>query len=273
MRRVAAAIAVLGCLVAAATVTAGTAASSSPVVLRLAHATYRAGQTIEVTVVNRSGSLLLRSLCLTLQRNTGGRWVTIAHTHGVAVGCPAIAGASQSPHSRSQVGLPLWDDLVPGHYEITLRYKRANTGPNLGSLRGPHVRSVTARLTVLAFRPAPKPHLSRNRILALARRAATDAGDATPTLIQHVEATRFDAVRVSSGDLVYAWNWSYLIAERGHFVFTNASGPPGAPPPKGTVLTLVVDAATGNITDDGLDNHYPPLAELGPVTTDLRAAH
>jgi hypothetical protein len=85
-----------------------------------------------------------------------------------------------------------------------------------------------------------------------------------------VESTRFDAVRISSGDLVFAWNWAYLIAERGHFTATGASYPPGAKPPTGSVLTLVVDARTGRATDSGIGSRYPQLARLGPVTTDAR---
>ncbi len=37
----------------------------------------------------------------------------------------------------------------------------------------------------------------------------------------------------------------------------------------GTVIRLVVDARTGQITDSGLSDRYPPLAQLGRVTTDL----
>ncbi len=35
------------------------------------------------------------------------------------------------------------------------------------------------------------------------------------------------------------------------------------------MLTLVVDAATGHVTDSGLSNRYPDLAKLGMVTTGL----
>ena len=83
--------------------------------------------------------------------------------------------------------------------------------------------------------------------------------------------TRFEAVLVSSGDLVFEYNWSYLIAVRGHFIAYDASYL-GAKPPTGSVITLVVDARTGQVTDAGIGNRYPPLAKLGPVTTDLRAA-
>jgi hypothetical protein len=37
------------------------------------------------------------------------------------------------------------------------------------------------------------------------------------------------------------------------------------------VITLVVDAATGRVTDGGISYRYPRLAKLGPVTTDFRA--
>ena len=46
-------------------------------------------------------------------------------------------------------------------------------------------------------------------------RPASGDGDPRPTLIQHAVGTRFDAVRISSGDLVFEWNWSYLISIRG----------------------------------------------------------
>ena len=196
--------------------------------------------------------------------------VTVASTHGIRLPCLAIDSIPQ-PAGTGVQDEPLYDDLLPGDYRITLRYKPAH-GMDIGSLRGPHVRSVQARLKVLAYRPGPRPSLDEQRILALAERAASGAGDPKPTLIQHAVGTHFDAVRISSGDLVFEWNWSYLIAIQGHFIAFGATPiPPGAKPPTGTVITLVVDTRTGRVTDSGLSNRYPPLAELGPVTTDLRA--
>jgi hypothetical protein len=244
--------------------------STRAVRLVLARSTYRAGQSIAVTVVNGSGSQVLHGMCFKLQRRIDGGWVTVTHTHGIAFPCVQLAGTPEPAGARDQVGLPLYDDLIAGDYRIMLRYKPAH-GVNLGNLAGPHVRSVYARLKVLAYRPGPGPVLSERRILGMAERAAGGAGDRKPTLIQHAAGTRFDAVRISSGDLVFEWNWSYLIAIRGHFTAFDASYPPGSKPPTGTVLTLVVDARTGRVSDGGLGNRYPPLAELGPVTTDLRS--
>jgi len=69
---------------------------------------------------------------------------------------------------------------------------------------------------------------------------------------------------------VFQWNWSYLIAVRGHFSYSGL-GPPGSSSTvHGTVITLVVDAATGKVSDSGVSNRYPALARLGKVTTDLR---
>jgi hypothetical protein len=243
-------------------------ASSEGVRLVLAHREYRAGRSIAVTVVNDTQSEILRGLCFKLQRRVGRRWVTVARTHGIAFPCVQIAGAPQAARTRAQVGLPLYDDLPAGEYRITLRYKPPR-GVNLGNLTGPKVRSAHARLRVLTYRPGPRPTLSERRILTLAEQAATGSSDPNPTLIQHAAGTRFDAVVISSGDLIFEYNWSYLIAIRGHFTATDASYPPGAKPRTGTVITLVVDARTGKVTDGGIGNRYPPLAKLGPVTTDL----
>jgi hypothetical protein len=117
---------------------------------------------------------------------------------------------------------------------------------------------------------ASKPQLTEGRILRIALRSAAAAGDATPTLIQHSEGTRYHANRVASGDIVPGGRWSYLIAVRGHFVLKDASVPMGASAPRGTVLTLVINARTGEGTDGGVSDRYPDLSKLGPVHTDLR---
>jgi hypothetical protein len=222
-------------------------------------------------VVNGGRSQILRALCLTLAHRVGGRWVTITRTHGVSYPCTTRAGEPQPAGTRQSMALPLYDDLVAGHYRITLRFKPAS-GRSLGTITGPHVRSTSAELTVLAFNPGPAPHLSEHRILTLARQSARSSGDPSPTLIQHAEGTRFDAVLISSGDLVFEYNWSYLIAVRGHFTCTACGGPPGAKSPTGSVITLVVDAKSGRGTDGGIGKRYPRLAKLGPVTTDLRSS-
>jgi hypothetical protein len=115
--------------------------------------------------------------------------------------------------------------------------------------------------------------LSEHRIREIGLAAATRDGDSHPTLMQHGAGTRAADNRVGDGDQVPGSAWSYLIAIRGHFVLKNAPRPPGVPAPSGSVLTLVVNAKRGEITDFGVSKSYPRLKQLGPVTTDLRARY
>jgi hypothetical protein len=123
--------------------------------------------------------------------------------------------------------------------------------------------------TSLTTAPA-RPTLSEQKLLAIALRVATGAGDPGPKLIQHSEGAREAANRVDSGDIVPGDEWSYLIAERGRFILNGVSVPAGAQAPRGSVLTLIVAARSHEVTDLGVSNRYPHLWRLGPVTTDLR---
>jgi hypothetical protein len=128
----------------------------------------------------------------------------------------------------------------------------------------------------VAWTASSSPHRSttpspaEQRILKIALKAAARAGDPSPVLIQHGSGTRHRANLVASGDGVSGSQWSYLIAERGHFVTTDAQIPGPAAALRGTVITIIVNARTGEITDSGFSGPYPHLAMLGPVHTDLR---
>jgi hypothetical protein len=115
---------------------------------------------------------------------------------------------------------------------------------------------------------------NESQILALAKSVAARAGDPTPCLIQHSIGTREQANRVMTGGahLVPGEEECYLIAIQGHF-----SGPVSLPPlaPRSvqrttiwSVQMLVINAATGQVTDAGGSDEYPDLAALGPVITD-----
>jgi hypothetical protein len=133
-----------------------------------------------------------------------------------------------------------------------------------------HDRFVRRQFTIAQAPVQPKPQLAEPQIMRIALAAAKRGGDPRPSLIEHAGGTRFSAVLVGQGDLVFAWNLSYLIAVRGQFSYPGL-GPPGSSAAlHATVITLVVDAATGQVTDSGASNRYPPLARLGRVTTDLR---
>jgi hypothetical protein len=131
--------------------------------------------------------------------------------------------------------------------------------------------------TVNVHASSQKPHLSEQRIRRIAERWATRMEDPTPFLVQHSEGTRRKANLIAADDLIEGKEgeaWSYLIAERGHFVDRYSSygvrEPRSGYEPSGSVLVLIVNAGTGQLGDLGLANQYPNLAKLGPVRTDLR---
>ena len=55
----------------------------------------------------------------------------------------------------------------------------------------------------------------------------------------------------------------YVIVARGSFIGTGAKVPAGGATPTGSVLTEIVRADSGTITDWGINNTYPDLAKLG----------
>lgn len=114
-------------------------------------------------------------------------------------------------------------------------------------------------------RPHARLSPTERRILKIALRAAAGAGDPRPTLIQYAVGTHAKANRISSGDTGGGKQRSYLIAERGRFAFNDVG--PDNQTIRGSVITLVLNAKTMHTTDFGLQNNYPKLAALGPVTT------
>jgi hypothetical protein len=270
------------CATAWATGGAEPAAGSRGVRLVVPHHALRAGQNVEITILGRPPRQLMLSDCFLLQRRDSDRWITITTTHGVHIPCSLSVGAPADPAQRPvQSSLTLWDDLLPGRYRITMAYKVISQHARTVNFR--HHKLVRAEVRVLRFRPGPAPHLSNRRI----RRIALKAAGGHATLIQHAEGTRFEANVLAGGDLIPDWHWAYLIAIKGHFKF-NPSGPGGSyAPDRGeglsadmsgkhrrtqtyTVITLVLDARTGQGEDFGISNDYPDIAKLGPVTTDYR---
>ena len=143
----------------------------------------------------------------------------------------------------------------------------------------PYRRTITALHAILqtwiggTLPGATTSSFNETKILTLARSAAASKPDPTPSLIQHAAGTRQHAnhVMTTGGHLVPGDELSYLIAIRGDFS-GSARQPPFPPKPprlaRWTVQMLVIDAATGQVTDSGGSNDYPDLPALGPVTTD-----
>jgi hypothetical protein len=109
------------------------------------------------------------------------------------------------------------------------------------------------------------------RLTRIALRAAAINGDPSPAWITAVETTRAKALTSATpGDYIpgSAGVAVYLITMRGHFVAGDAPGPPGAKPPTGQYLSLVINARTFQGLDFGISPKPPPVApsSLGPVT-------
>ncbi len=120
--------------------------------------------------------------------------------------------------------------------------------------------------------------LSAMAIIAIAQRAATDAGESKPTEIEWVASTRSEAATVTSGSAVTGPQDDQpviLIQLQGAFTATHARMPRAATSeqdaqsqlPTGSVITLVVDGATGDVLDYGLTNEHVNLGKLGQVHT------
>jgi hypothetical protein len=266
---------------------AGSAAGAGSLRLVLPHHTPRAGEVVQVGLVNQTSHPFLYSGCFVLQLRESHAWKTINGTHGMDNPCTWRDADPGGAHAHLEAGLVLYDDLQPGRYRITLLYKFLPKHWHTASLRDHH-HELRAAVNVLEFDPGAAPHLTETQIKRIALATAARNGDPHPSLIQHAEGTRFEANRVASRDSNWVWNWSwaYLITIRGHFTGRcTATGPACANSPQnghsytyfndhpiaaGSVLTIVINAKTGQLDDFGVSDHYPDLAKLGPVTTDYR---
>ena len=99
-------------------------------------------------------------------------------------------------------------------------------------------------------------------VAAVAQRIAAIAGDGHPSSAEFVYTTRQAAVGLD-GETVDSDPPVYLVVLHGNFVYKYARGP--GPPPRGTVLTVTIDAATGDSLDLGLGNGPVAASRLGTV--------
>lgn len=132
-----------------------------------------------------------------------------------------------------------------------------------GSDPGASARAPAAR----DDRPsADSTALTESQIDAMAVGFSASLGDPSPTSIEYAEGPRNQAVSLSSEDTVPDTSDSLLIVVQGDFMDDNVPEPPGDSDPTGSVLTLVVDAQSGELTDFGIQDDVPDLSSLGPVT-------
>jgi hypothetical protein len=101
-------------------------------------------------------------------------------------------------------------------------------------------------------------------LAALARMAARADRSPIPASVQYV-TTSWDKTAPLTGSRLTRTGQVNVLQLRGHFTAVHASVPPGARPPTGNVLTIVVDAANGRIIANRLTRTAPSLTAQGTV--------
>jgi hypothetical protein len=120
----------------------------------------------------------------------------------------------------------------------------------------------------------PLPEVRNERdILRLALVVAARNGDPSPELIEHTTGTR-EAATKTTGSCVRSGEPSYLIAMRGDFSAPRPTPPTVRPTDARDkvmdypVQVLVVEVASGRVTDSGSSSEYPDLSSVGAVVID-----
>jgi hypothetical protein len=142
---------------------------------------------------------------------------------------------------------------------------------------GTGVAAATAAALVLASvgsgaATAGNP-MTAAQIKSLVVSGAAAMGDSTPTDISYSALTTRNGALAASGSgasmggAYGSASGYFVVVAHGEFTAYDAPIPNGAKIPTGTVMTLVVDAATGEVTDSGVQHDSPDLSTLGPVTT------
>ena len=120
----------------------------------------------------------------------------------------------------------------------------------------------------LAATASATPADARQAAQAYAEGAVRSVGESSYSDLQWVESTRAAAAKVVSGAVLSPDQTQsvYAIQVHGRFTARLASTFSGQPP-AGTVMTVIVDEATGVVLDFGLSDVDANLAALGTVHT------
>jgi hypothetical protein len=106
-------------------------------------------------------------------------------------------------------------------------------------------------------------------VVRIADRAGHREGDGRPTNISAVKTTNERATRLMSAGRTTGINEPdlpvYLVTMHGRFVFRTLSPPPGFAKPRGSWLTVSVEAKTGDRVETSLGDQRPALERLGKV--------
>jgi hypothetical protein len=141
--------------------------------------------------------------------------------------------------------------------------------------RGWILRAIAVAAVIAAcigVRQVSRPTNARASVASAVQQVALNQaslmGENNPTGVTYVPSTRVTAVEAISGDVLASDDARpvYVVTMDGSFVDSMAFVPEGSPPPKGTHLTLVLDATNLSVLDLSLTPTEPPLAKLGVPT-------
>lgn len=94
------------------------------------------------------------------------------------------------------------------------------------------------------------------RLKVLVSKTAKADGDAHPSSVTVFASQRHKAnIAAGAGTGVVGSQAVYLVVIRGHFVCSNCTGPAGHAPPKGDVITMVLDRRKLQGLDFGIGGH------------------
>lgn len=123
---------------------------------------------------------------------------------------------------------------------------------------------TTTQTTTPAQMTAASP-LGEAKIKQIALEFAATMGDPNPTAIEYAKGNRQQIVFAFSQDDVSDNTEVDAIVMHGQFVAKHAPVPAGASAPHGSVLIMVINATTGELTDIGIQQQAPNLSAFGPV--------
>lgn len=186
---------------------------------------------------------------------------------------PAPSDGSAAHFQAMAVGLPSSKVVaLKRRPALVIRQGSDQTGHNFGvvifNLDGNEVRvmghdgqatlEALAR-SIIARSAGSLPGLTAAklaRLEAMARNAASVEGDSHPSSAVVFASRRHEAnIAAGAGSGVPGSRPVYLVVIRGHFTCADCTGPAGAAPPRGDVITMVLDRRTLRVLDGGIGGH------------------
>jgi hypothetical protein len=143
----------------------------------------------------------------------------------------------------------------------------------LGSTGVAAIASAALIFATTGSGATPTGPMTTAQIKSLVMTDAARMGDSTPTDISYSAPVTRNAANAASGDGAIIGGADgtasgyILVVAHGHFTGYDALTPAGDNYyPTGTVMTMVVNATTGEVTDGGIQNSTPDISAIGPVT-------